>query len=180
MSNSGTTTSFFAVFIRSPKPVFVAVFSVLVSEAIATLSLPLVSKGDKPLAIVAPLATLVTGGGEGARVGGNEGSSISMIIELRWRRAKVLRSVGDAGGRLVETDRSRTGDSLGRTFASDTSSRRSSNVSAISFGCVGAANTGRSKDHDRTRSMARTWQPEFGCISNEPNSAYSKQRTHAA
>lgn len=179
MSNSGTTTSFFAVFIRSPKPVFAVVFSVLVSEAIATLSLPLVSKGDKPLAIVAPLATLSTGG-EGARVGGNEGSSMSMIIELRWRRAKDLRSVGDAGGRLVETDRSRTGDSLGRTFASDTSSRRSSSVSAISFGCIGAANTGRSKDHDRTRSMARTWQPEFGCISDEPNCAYLKQPTHAA
>jgi len=161
MSNSGTTTSFLAVFIRLPNPLCADCTSPVLLGRGAIPALPRDSPSAFPFVPFVPLeCPFMTSlrGGDGPRVGGNEGSSMSMIIEDRRKRVIFLRIVGDGGGRLRDDEASRVGDvDESKPFAR--SCKRNSKGSAMSRGTGATAMMGRSNDHDRTRSNARTWQP---------------------
>lgn len=132
ISNSGTATSFLALFISVPSPVCLATRSVsggaftlpLSSIEVSVASLPFFGKGG-------------SGTGVAGRVGGKEGISISMSNDCRRINCiDVLRIVGEGGGLLRDADpslfRSRVGDVDGFLLSSLNSSKRSSKASVRS------------------------------------------------
>lgn len=134
MSNSGTWTSCFADFIKLPKPALRAKKSLssLMTGTVGTT-------GD---VLSAPF--LASRSGDAERVAGNENMSMSIFMDERRRRAG---SSGNTGLRVIVGLGGSEALSTSMGLAGALSSERCPRRSAVD---------GRSKDHERTRSSART------------------------
>lgn len=155
MSNSGTTTSFFALFMRVPRAALRACSSPIMGLGGSPFAdRPRSAERSMPFVRVVPFSWRTGSGGDEARVGGKDGISMSMIKDDRRSRDMVFRIVGEGGARLRDGE-GREGE-MDWPWAASCRSRSSKLVEIFNTGEGAIATVGLSNDQFRTRSTAKT------------------------